>query len=134
MRESYFKWTPEAVTRLRELAGTLCRKDIAGQLGCTLSAVASEMHKLKISVRETDRRLAVRRYMDRYNVSRYLVEKVGVDRLDRMSEEARELFLHSRLGRHSAAHSKALQAVRQLSETERTERVERMMQLAERCA
>ena len=134
MREPYFKWTPEAVARLRELAGTMCLKDIAERLGCTLNAVSAEMHKLKISVRTTEHTLAVRRYMERYKVSRYMIEKIGVDRLNRMSEKARKLYLHSRLGRPSSARSKALQAVRQLSETERTARIERMMQLAERCA
>jgi hypothetical protein len=134
MRGTYFQWTPKAITRLRELVGTMRRQDIADQLGCTQSAVASEMHKLKISVRETDRKLAVRGYMERYKVSRSMVEKIGVDRLNRMSEEGRELFLHSRLGRHNAARHKDSSNGRKLSKAERTERIERMMQLAERCA
>ena len=133
MVQHYFKWTPEAVARLREMAGTMRRQDIADELGCTLAALASEMYKLKLSA-WSEHTLAVRGYMERYKVSRRMIETIGVDRLDRMSEKARELFLHSRLGLHTAARRKAPQAGRKLSETERTERVERMMQLAERCA
>jgi hypothetical protein len=43
MARRHFKWTPEAIERLWQLAGTMPCKEIAAALGCTRCAVTSKM-------------------------------------------------------------------------------------------
>jgi hypothetical protein len=53
MGRKYFKWTPEAVARLRQLAGTTTIAWIAEDLGCTRWAVVSKIFQLGLKGWET---------------------------------------------------------------------------------
>jgi hypothetical protein len=131
MARHHDRWTPEMIERLRSLAGTICAREIADQLGFTVSAVYSEMHELKIKgmYRWNCKPSAeVSAYMERYQVSQRKVESIGIERLNRMEETAREFWLKHREPRLSHPTR------RRPDLKNDTERIERMMQLAERCA
>lgn len=138
-----FKWTPEAVARLRKLAGTMLRREIAEQMGCTHPAVNSKMRELGIYGKYPKATPEVRKYAMRYQVSRRVVERTGIDRLNAMCEDARALLLHMhgshRRPTHPATPSRSAwkprsQAANKMPTLTGADRIERMMQLTERCA
>jgi len=124
-----FKWTPEAVARLRELSGAIRDRDIAERFGCSLGAVQTKRHELKFPGRSRSLSDDVRKYMEQYGVSEYRVRRVGVARLNRMEESARGFYLRSPLISHKKSAPKHRPYIH-----ETPGRIERMMQLAERCA
>ena len=126
MAKKYFKWTPEALDRLRQLGAAMYPDEIAAALGCTRVAAATKMCTEGIQTRTRAERDAVRSYMLAHHVSRRRVNAIGLARLGKMSEEARALVLRPR-----AKAVKAKPAVPQLS---KTQRIERMMQLSRKVA
>lgn len=124
MSRKRFKWTPEAVERLRRLDGTMRDCDIAAQLGCTYWALVSKKQMLRLLDERLDEMEPAQRYARRYMVSRSIVDFLGLDVLDAMDEETR---------RHALWNlSKRLAKPR--SESETTERIERMMYLSGKVA
>jgi hypothetical protein len=130
-------WRPEEIELLREMAGQASRKDIAQVVGRSFAAVTSQMTQLGFVGRNNSaNNLAIRQYMMRYQVSRRCVMAVGVERLEKMSPEARDLVLH--LTPREAGLQRARRVARQKparpTKQENQDRIERMMRFAERCA
>lgn len=94
MARKYFKWTPEATERFRRMAKTMRRAQMAAELGCTVSAVHTKLRDLGIRRRKKNAPAQIKAYMDRYNVTYDKVQQFGVERLDKMGEEARAIMLH----------------------------------------
>lgn len=124
MPRKYFKWTPEAVERLRQLQGTMRVRDIAARLGCTRWAVMAKTRELRRLTSSLDAMEPAERFARRYMVRRKIVEFVGVAALDAMDEKTRRSTLW---GLRRKLDSKR-------DQPETFENVERMMYLTERLA
>jgi len=131
----YFKWTPEAVEKLAELAPVKSALEIANILGCTRNAVTSKLYDQGIGGRKTTATGDVRRYMERYQVSRRKVECAGVSRLNAMTEDAQKLLLGIKMGiAVSPSRVKKRIYVPALRKQPNAERIEKMLYLAKRIA
>jgi hypothetical protein len=89
----YFKWTPRAVDFLRKSQGIFIDRDIARLLGCSYWAVVNKRKELKFASSPRTDLTPVQRYSRLYCVSHSLVEFLGVENLDKMTEENRRRLL-----------------------------------------
>lgn len=97
--------------------------------------MTSKKTELGISGRNSKRSLAIQSYVDRYQVSRRKVESIGVEWLDRMSEDARLLMLHYNNTKMRRTRTNVRKMpVKSVPRFTETQRIERMMHLARKVA